>query len=193
MKKALWILFVLVLLVTLAAAAQAAVLQQDENGEYYVNFPASGGAKYIYIPEGITTFKVYDDGGKDGNHSYHADGQIYLYPPSGYSFIVSGTLTVPNEGFLCLNLYYDDVFMIKSSGDGQPVSTCRYYIDEKERFVMWLKSYNQFSDTDCEDTFAGLDLTVTLYELNELNVSHEIRIAPSDGGLVTSDYSTAQK
>ena len=41
---------------------------EDEIGYYYVNMPYRG-YKYIFIPESFTTpFKVYDDGGKNGDY-----------------------------------------------------------------------------------------------------------------------------
>ena len=156
---------------------------QDENDEYYVNLPVVGD-KYINVPKGISTIKVYDDGGKDGNHSCKTFGNLYIYPPSGYSFIVSGTVTLPKWGRL--NLYGDDKdnqIEIESSNDGQPISIGRHYFDAKDGFRIYF-------ETDSKNAYAGLDMTITLFELN---APHEIRIASSDDGRVTSDCSTAKK
>jgi hypothetical protein len=40
---------------------------------------------------GVYSFKVYDDGGRDGNYSYDCDGTLTLTAPQGYTLQLSGT------------------------------------------------------------------------------------------------------
>ena len=55
-----------------------------------VNMPVTG-TSTLTIPNGVTTFKVYDDGGPSGNYSAGCDGYLLLTAPDGYYLQVTGT------------------------------------------------------------------------------------------------------
>ena len=55
-----------------------------------VNMPVTG-TSTLTIPNGVTTFKVYDDGGPSGNYSAGCDGYLLLTAPTGYYLQVTGT------------------------------------------------------------------------------------------------------
>ena len=61
-----------------------------QNGS--VNMPASGGIA-VNIPDGVTKFYVYDDGGPNGNFSDGCNGQMLLIAPEGTVLKVNGTVT----------------------------------------------------------------------------------------------------
>ena len=60
-------------------------------GGLFVNMPVSG-EQNITIPDGVTSFKLYDDGGKEGDYSYNADGYLTVTAPEGKVLQVSGTV-----------------------------------------------------------------------------------------------------
>ena len=60
-------------------------------GGLFVNMPLSG-EQNITIPDGVASFKLYDDGGMDGFFSYNADGYLTVTAPEGYVLQMSGTV-----------------------------------------------------------------------------------------------------
>jgi len=71
------------------------------DGGLYINMPQynySYDPKVVTIPAGVTSFKVYDDGGKDGNYSPHCDGYLELHAPLGYFLKLSGNATCNDKG-----------------------------------------------------------------------------------------------
>lgn len=81
-----------------------------EVGYYYVNMPATG-TKEVTVPDGVLSFKVYDDGGKDGNvfdqreaenpipgdYSLNCNGYLKLTAPEGYLLKLSGMIRIEAE------------------------------------------------------------------------------------------------
>ena len=68
----------------------------NDFSNFSVNIPAYGtlvGA----IPSGVTSFRVYDDGGSDGNYSAYASGSIRLAVPSGKLLQLSEWKTAATE------------------------------------------------------------------------------------------------
>ena len=59
--------------------------------ELYINMPKSG-AIDAKIRSYVSSFKIYDDGGSEGNYSNNADGTIKMTLPEGYIFRVSGRM-----------------------------------------------------------------------------------------------------
>ena len=73
----------------------------SEDGGLYINMPISNSSntpKTVNIPSDITSFKVYDNGGKDGNYSTYCDGYMVLTAPLGYVLRLSGNVTCQNKG-----------------------------------------------------------------------------------------------
>ena len=86
------------LLLALATMASAATgLDTDpDTQELYVNMPTTG-TKTVEITaddiaNGLTSFMVYDDGGKASNYSNGAEGMLQLTAPTGYAFLISGEI-----------------------------------------------------------------------------------------------------
>lgn len=149
-------------------------------GGAFINMPVSG-TETIAIPAGVTSFKVYDDGGKDGNHNYNADGYLELFAPAGYSLAVSGTVN-SSDGCGYVTVY-----------DG--VSANYIILDEKTGLneevgpvvstenVMTIRFYSSYCSVE-----AGLDLTVTLIDKT---APHAIALNSVEGGNVSSDKLSA--
>ena len=62
----------------------------------YVNMPHSG-TKNVVIPDNITSFKLYDDGGKDGVFQSFSNGTLVVTAPSGKLLQISGTSFMSNN------------------------------------------------------------------------------------------------
>ncbi len=91
------------LLLGLASMANAAheAFQQDGEGNYYVNMP-EGHTSLNYpddFPEGVTSFKLYDDGGKDGYYS-EVYSDLYISVPKGYKARIEGKINLGGESVL---------------------------------------------------------------------------------------------
>lgn len=63
---------------------------QGTAGHYYVNMPKTGRSVLTLSNANITTFNVYDDGGKSDSHSSSCDGYLVINAPSGYYIKVTG-------------------------------------------------------------------------------------------------------
>ena len=63
----------------------------NTNNEFSVNIPATG-TETGTIPSGVKSFKLYDNGGANGNYSNNCNGKITLTAPSGYAFVIEGTV-----------------------------------------------------------------------------------------------------
>ncbi|OWU99841.1 hypothetical protein [Fibrobacter sp. UWR2] len=146
----------------------------------FINMPVSG-KEYLSIPAGVTSFKVYDDGGKNGNHSDYTDGYLELSAPMGYSLAVSGTVN-SSDGCGYVTVY-----------DG--VSANYIILDEKtglnEDVGPVVSTENvmtiRFSSSYCS-VQAGLDLTVTLVDKT---APHTITLNTAEAGTIASDKESA--
>ena len=61
-------------------------------GHYYVNMPQTGTSVLTLSNANITTFNVYDDGGKSDSYSSSCDGYLIIDAPSGYLIKVTGSV-----------------------------------------------------------------------------------------------------
>ena len=104
MKKSFHVFFLFVLFAFFAVnAAWAAALcpdplQEDDKGGCFVNLTKDG--EIFAIPEGVTSFKVYDDGGKDGNCT--SNGYSFFHVAEDYVFLISGTITTSYFGSMSI-------------------------------------------------------------------------------------------
>ena len=159
-------------------------------GHYYVNMPKTG-TTTVTLPDGFTSsFKVYDDGGKDGNYSGGCDGYLILTAPQGFSLKLTGTSTtaIDYTDYLAVydgNTASDENKVAEFQGkkvDGVNIPEDIGTINSSGR------SLTLYFKSDLKIDYAGLDLTV---ELVDSRVSNTITINPSTGGTVTSSVATA--
>ncbi len=151
------------------------------NGGVYVNMPTSGIANAI-IPADVKSFKIYDDGGKDGEHSRSNSGTLVLTAPSGYILQLSGRMKSYSSDdylFVCdgadttktklvKKSYSDNIGVVYSSGQS---ATLYYY---------------SFPDYDNAHDESALDLTVAVIPV----VIPIMYVNASSGGSVTSSSPT---
>ncbi|OWV11274.1 hypothetical protein [Fibrobacter sp. UWB5] len=144
--------------------------------DLYVNVPKTGMTD-VYIPENVASFKVYDDGGKDGNYSHNVQGKLNITVANGASnwggLKVSGTVAA-REGDK-LSIYAHAVFVGKEfytyegSADGKPVDIGTY------SNTALLRIDFESGETD---NAAGLDLKVEL--LKSLSVGGSVSVVYDD-------------
>ena len=126
---------------------------------FYVNMPKTG-TKTVNIPDNMVSFKVYDDGGKDGKYSGGADGYLRLNSPKATDYLqVTGGIFIYSNASLSIyeGLYaFDDKRLLEitqSSGSKQDIGT----IIGAENLMMI-----NFTSGEYAQTSIGLDLTVTV-------------------------------
>ena len=182
MRRMAMTLLIALLPAMTAWAGETATLTSDGNGGYYVCMPKTGTSTLTLGDASITTFKVYDDGGKDNNSSKGSDGTLTIVAPENRLVRLTGTVTTsyPVRDYLQVfdgagtsrqigkgNYgYFDDVATLTSSGQSMTLKYVSY-------------------DEDC----AGLDLTVTLIDAN---IDFSIAIDNQAGGTITTDKTTAK-
>ncbi len=145
------------------------------DGGLYINMPATGG-KTVTIPSGVRSFKVYDDGGKDGNYSPNCNGTLTLTASAGYVLQLSGNVvTKSGATYVYLNVYDNSsatgtMLIDKAMSSYEGIATAITTVTSSGQSM----TLQFISDNDIY-TYAGLDLTVTLvpitynitYNLNE--------------------------
>lgn len=138
---------------------------------------------YAYIPNNVKSFKVYDDGGSDGNYSQGVHSELTLYAPEGYALKLAGTMTASEEGSLVI---YDDDYTehrVESTGNGVTM-------DVDTIIGHHLQLY--FNDYGKDETYSGLDLTVTLvksvrYAAVSIDIVNGDTVATIDGAYDNED------
>ena len=81
--------------ITLYAQWKECDITITQNGS--VNMPLKG-TTTVTIPNGVTMFKVYDDGGPSGDYSAGCDGYLLLTAPDGHYLQVTGTADTNSGG-----------------------------------------------------------------------------------------------
>ena len=204
MKKPLQFKQVLAALLTIAALAtwQTAwaadvTLSEDndfapnEAGHWYVNMPAHTTDYLTLSAADLTacgyTFKVYDDGGKNGNYSLNCSARLAITVPQGYAFMVTGTLWTQHSSEEYLQFIKgDNTFEFiggkwHSDTDGEPKTVGPVTCDNNIMSIRFASG----SGTQ----YAGLDLTVTLVDVN---TDFAVSISNPAHGTLTVDKTTAK-
>ena len=134
----------------------------NELSNLSVNMPKTG-TKSATIPEGVTSFKVYDDGGAGGNYSNYCDGTLTLTAPTGYALRLSGNITT-DYNFDYLTVYDGSTTSgtkllngVSSTSNGTQTAITTV---ESTSESMTLYFHSDFSSN-----YAGLDLTVKIFIL----------------------------
>ena len=153
---------------------------------WFVNMPATG-TNTLTLNGTITTFKVYDDGGKDGTYSNNCDGTLVLTAPNGYAWQLSGSISSEDDHYL--NVYDGSDNQADKLIEGACGNNNGWAID-----IPTVISNGQ-SMTLCFKTIgssyqrAGLNLTVTLINTNTL---HDISgLENVSGGSITAKVNDA--
>ena len=134
--------------------------KKDANGVDYINMPKNG----IYdakIPEGVSSFKVYDDGGAKAKYSNNYNGGLVLIAPDHHVLQLTGTVTAEVQ----VNKL-DDYLMVYDGGStsAQKIGD-KYGSESGANIGTLISSGKQMTLTFHSDPSGqrdGLDLTATL-------------------------------
>ena len=148
------------------------------DSERFVKMPLKG-VKYVQLPEGVTSLKIYDDGGKDGYYGVSADGYIVVTAPDGSVFSTSGSVRINNRGDY-ITIVDGDLSASMTSADRRSGSfNLVNQISSSNVLTFHLVS----DKTICD---AGLDLALTVFDVGN---THEVTIAD---GVVGGTVSVSQ-
>lgn len=147
----------------------------------YVNMPADYSTTWASIPEGVQSFKLYDDGGQNNTYSKGTNSTIVLTAPENYLLQLTGTITALAYETLTVKdgQYNNDAPQLKtakssSNGETTDIGT----ISSTGRYMRI--SFQTYSN---ENDYSGLDLTVTLINPN---TESDIAITPASNGSVVA-------
>ena len=181
-RRVAMLLLTLLLTMTAQTAWAGVVNLTEDTGEtagtaarWYVNMPETGSNSLTLADASITSFKVYDNGGKNGSYSSNCNGTLVINAPSGYGFRLSGRI--------CTEGYNYSVGAVDYLGayDGNVVDKSkRILYDYSSTSGNWndiiavttlSESLTLYFKTDDYYNYDGLDLTVTLVGPDQLSRS----------------------
>ena len=155
----------------------------------FINMPATGSTSFA-IPDNVQSFKVYDNGGKNGNYSSNNEGTLVLTAPNGSVLQLTGsvkTAIVDDRDYL---IVYDGN---NTSGTKLLPQTHSIEDNVEKAFspvVSSGQSMTLYFKTDNDYNYAGLDLTVTVGNATSNN---NITVNTATGGSITSIDKTSAK
>ena len=121
-----------------------------------VNMPSTNDQLTVYIPEGVKTFKIYDNGGKNGDYSLYVNGKLKLMMPEGYKILLKGSLQTSGSAYFNIYVNSSSNAVYSNEGTDENIENIDLVIDEYEDPEIY------FSTSYYANIAAGLDLTVTL-------------------------------
>ncbi len=154
-------------------------------GGLYVNMPTTG-TKTVNVPAGVTSFKVYDDGGKDGSYTSGSDGILVLSAPNlaeGNVFTVMGSININSYDTVSL---YDG----KNSTSAKLADFVDTYGSIGERLFTSGSALTFAMKSQMNYGTSGLNLTVSIVDLN---IEHAVNVSAVTGGRVTSSKQSYKK
>jgi len=177
MKKGFHAFFFFTLILALATTANAeqGQLSTDQNDTKYINMPATGTLN-LNIPEGVLSFKVYDDGGEEDYYSDYAAGYLVLTAPAGYVLEVSGTVNT--------ELGYDYLEIYDGNSQGSLLKRAEGEDVDIGTIITSGNTLTFYFYSDYSASYDGLDLTVSLVDAS---IPHTVTINQKPGGNVVSD------
>ena len=177
------------------SAGWAADLTPDGDGGYYINMPVVGESDNLTITQdqiegGLTSFKVYDDGGASGNYSSceegntcpeegNAHGYLEITVPAGYLVRVSGSIVVESNEYDNLTIYSGTAasgtkLLDAAGNENEDDAPVEFGPVISMTNVLTLDFLADYSGEE-----SGLDLTVDFVEATE---SHSITVSDNITG-----------
>ena len=157
---------------------------KGQDGFYYVNMPITGTNTLTFSNSNITTFKVYDDGGKNSNYSIKCNGYLILTAPTGYVLQLSGSINTESTD----NLTVYDGSTTSDTKLLDAVYSSTYMVEKSITATSTGNSMMLYFKSDGSDNYRGLDLTMTLvgddteYSITVINPETGGSVAASVGG-----------
>ena len=178
-----------------AAAVTVTPTFTDNPADLCVKMPVSG-SWTRQIPTGITSFKVYDDGGATGNYSKKCNGSLILTAPENCVLMLTGSIaTDMGDNFYVFNgtsvlTYKDAINTVRhSTTDGEAIDIGTL-ISTGRSLTLQFKS-GSFTN-------AGLDLTATVIDATHayaITIDPNLAngsIAPTVGGSAANSATVNQ-
>ena len=134
-----------------------------DSNEQSVLMPVNG-QDNATIAEGITSFKVYDNGGADSYYADNCKGTLVLTAPEGYKLQLTGSITT-ETGWDKLTVYDSDgttKLLDGFSSDSDPNKPYAYLATDISTITSTGRSMTLYFDSDSGMNADGLDLTVTV-------------------------------
>ena len=159
--------------------------KKDANGNDYINMPKTG-IENATIPEGVSSFNVYDDGGAMAQYSNKYDGGLVLTAPDHHVLQLTGTVTAEVSG----NTLYDYLMVYDGGSTSAPKIGDKYGSDSGEDIGTLISSGKQMTlifHSDVSGQRDGLDLTVTLKRDIRSCVIADIDDQPYTGSAIEPD------
>lgn len=147
----------------------------------FVNMPKKGTITGT-IPSGVTSMKIYDDGGAEGNYSDNCDGTLTLTAPEGYILKLSGIINTTNGDYVNV---FDGIGTdgTKLVNDAHSFPTIPCIFSSGQSMTIQFTSNASYNST-------GLDLTVTVVNASTF---HTVTVQnPAAGGSVTASPTSAR-
>ncbi|MBP5337689.1 MAG: InlB B-repeat-containing protein [Prevotella sp.] len=145
------------------------------------------GTRICDIATGVTSFKVYDNGGAEGDYSDGCDGYLVVTAPAGYRLQLTGTLETEN-GCDYLTVF-DGTTTEAEMLLSEKTSSVNYEPEDIGLFTSSGQSIMLFFHSDGSNVDAGLDLEITLFDPN---VPNAISVTTAEGGTLKSDKASAK-
>ena len=157
-------------------------------GHYYLNMPKTG-TKIVTLDDDqlaacSRTFKVYDNGGKNGEYSNSCDGTIIITAPEGNAINVNGTVYAEGKTFDFLEVY-DGTETTYLLGDTKYAVNTKVEVD----FTSNDRSIRLRFRTDSGAYREGINLTVSIFPLSTIN---NVTITNVEGGEMVADPTSAE-
>ena len=166
--------------------------------EKYINMPRED-AVAVTIPADVKSFKVYDDGGKDGEYSESSRGRLLLTAPDGYRMKVTGTVYTECEDPEFDGECWDYVIISDENGNNLYKGGVHIDYDDEDEVVYNQADIGTHTSTgnkmtlefhsDEYEEYAGFEFTVTLEKIPVVNGAITIagNTATIDGNYAGND------
>ena len=141
----------------------------------YVNVPSSDTIA-VTIPNGMTSLKIYDDGGSENNPESYANGAVQLTAPEGSVLRVTGTVSTYGT-YGHLYIYDGDAeatLLLDASSSGWNGDNTEITPTASSGRTMTIRFASGYVNSLC----TGIDLTVTT---EDASVSHTVSTPDIEG------------
>lgn len=171
------------------AALDASLTYNKDDGEYFINMQTSGKATLAItegqIADGITSFKIYDDGGKDGNYSNGVNTILDITVPKGYKMELTGKVFTEcffeedcNDG---LYVYEGETVLYQGGVEEEcdaDLNECEFVFTPVEQIYSSENTLTIQFNSDDATVYPGFDLNVKIYDPT---VKYDVTFSESDG------------
>ena len=151
-------------------------LSDDGAGGWFINMPAKGTATSVAnaavltltaddISAGKIPFKLYDDGGKDGNYSQSYNGYLLITVPDNYVIKMTGTAYTESTSWDYLKFYDGTNTSAPNIGGviGGKVSSPNVNVESSGNSLL------VYFYSDGSNEYSGLDLTAEIIDNYDLS------------------------